>query len=88
MHKAITEHEPRAVIVDPLTNMADAGSKQDGTRMLLRLVDHLKAKQVTALFTSLTRAGDALESPTRTSAPSWMRGCSCATWRPAVSATA
>lgn len=62
MHKAITDHSPRAVVVDPLTNVIDAGSKHDGSRMLLRLIDHLKNQQVTALFTSLTHGGDALES--------------------------
>lgn len=62
MHKAIGEHAPRAVVVDPLTNIQEAGTQQETNRMLLRLVDHLKGRQITSVFTSLTHGGDALEA--------------------------
>jgi len=61
MHKAIDEHRPTAVVVDPLTNLVQAGSAQETSRMLLRLVDHLKTRQVTTTFTSLTRGGGPIE---------------------------
>jgi circadian clock protein KaiC len=61
MHRALVQHDPRTVIVDPLTNIAESGSGPDATRMLLRLVDHLKAREITALFTSLTHGGAATE---------------------------
>jgi circadian clock protein KaiC len=61
MHRALDEHDPRAVAIDPLTNLSDAGSGLEANRMLLRLVDHLKSKLVTAVFTSLTHGGSALE---------------------------
>src|SRR5579883_2258403 len=62
MHRAIDGHQPRAVVIDPLSNMSDAGSSLEANRMLLRLVDHLKSKQITAVFTSLTQGGSALEA--------------------------
>jgi circadian clock protein KaiC len=61
IHKLIAEFEPRVVIVDPVTNLSSAGSGQEVHGMLLRLVDFLKSKQITAFFTSLTSGGDALE---------------------------
>jgi circadian clock protein KaiC len=61
MHKQIVEFEPRAVIIDPLTNFTSVGSTTEVRSMLVRLIDMLKSKQITAVFTSLTSGGDALE---------------------------
>src|SRR5262249_5464321 len=61
MHKLVNEFRPTVVIVDPLTNFVSAGSAQEVNAMLLRLVDLLKAEEITALFTALTSGGDALE---------------------------
>ncbi len=55
MHKQIVNFEPRNVVLDPITDFESAGSRDDAKAMLLRLVDFLKVRQVTALFTSLTR---------------------------------
>jgi circadian clock protein KaiC len=49
------------VIIDPLTNFTSVGTENEARSMLMRLIDMLKAKQITALFTSLTAGGDALE---------------------------
>jgi circadian clock protein KaiC len=59
MHKAIVDNRPKAIIVDPITNFVRGGSIQDATNMLVRLVDHLKTSQITALFTDLNH-GDPL----------------------------
>src|SRR5436190_23733056 len=64
MHKVIRESAPSAVIVDPLTSLAEAGAEEDLTQMVLRLVDFLKANGVTSLFTSLTHGGESLEATT------------------------
>jgi circadian clock protein KaiC len=61
MYRAVAEHEPRAVVIDPLTNLQGAGTRHETGLMLLRLIDHLKALQVTAMFTSLTHGGSAVE---------------------------
>ena len=61
MSAEIVAFNPSLVIVDPVTNLTSAGSDAELNAMLMRLIDFLKAKQVTALFTSLTSGGEALE---------------------------
>lgn len=61
MHKQIVEFQPRVVIIDPLTNFTSVGSTTEVRAMLMRLIDLLKSKQITAMFTSLTAGGDFLE---------------------------
>ena len=62
IHKMISAFKPSAVIVDPISNLIDSGTQQEARTMLLRLVDFLKSKRVTALFTHLTSGGSALEA--------------------------
>ena len=61
LHDLITRFQPRVVVVDPITTFVSSGNSVESEGMLLRLIDFLKAKQITAVFTSLTRGGDALE---------------------------
>ena len=61
IHKMVAELKPAAVIVDPISNFIDTGTAQDAQAMLLRLVDFLKEKQITALFTHLNSGGSAME---------------------------
>jgi circadian clock protein KaiC len=62
MHKHVRDFEPRLVIVDPISNLAEAGTVRDAGAMLTRLLDFLKAQQVTAVFTSLTSGNSAREA--------------------------
>lgn len=62
MHKEIDEFRPGAVVIDPLTNLLNIGDENEVRSALLRLVDLLKVRQITGVFTSLTHGGDALES--------------------------
>jgi circadian clock protein KaiC len=62
IHKMVTELQPRTVIVDPISNFIASGTAVDAQAMLLRLIDFLKAKQITALFTHLTSGGKAAEA--------------------------
>jgi hypothetical protein len=57
----IVNFQPRVVIVDPITSLMDAGTDSECRGMVTRLVDYLKAGQVTTLFTSLTQGGHALQ---------------------------
>jgi len=57
LHKLVSDFQPRVVIVDPLTNFLKAGTSAEAEGMLTRLIDFLKARQVTAFFTSLTSGG-------------------------------
>jgi circadian clock protein KaiC len=60
MHKAINRFNPTIVIVDPLNSFTDGSNTNAVKAMLVRLVDFLKLKHITSLFTSLT-SGSQLE---------------------------
>ncbi len=62
IHKMVTEFRPAAVVIDPISNFSSSGSTSDAALMLLRLVDYLKAQQVTAFLTHLTSGGNAAEA--------------------------
>jgi circadian clock protein KaiC len=49
------------VIIDPVSNFSSAGSGSDAEAMVLRLIDFLKSRQITAMFVNLTAGGDAWE---------------------------
>jgi circadian clock protein KaiC len=55
MHRDVAEFAPAAVVIDPLSSLLHAGDVQDAQAMILRLVDFLKARGITTVFTSLTR---------------------------------
>ena len=61
MHRLIDDWEPRVVVVDPITNMTVVGSEIEVKAMLARLIDFMKLRQITALFTSLTQGGVSAE---------------------------
>lgn len=61
MFKEIAAFQPHVVIVDPITSLMDLGTNSEGKGMVTRLIDYLKAGQVTTLFTSLTQGGHALQ---------------------------
>ena len=61
MHKAINAFKPKVVIVDPLNSFVMGGNATEVKTMLMRLVDFLKMKEITGLFTNLTAGGGALE---------------------------
>jgi circadian clock protein KaiC len=51
-YQAIDEFKPSVVVLDPITDFASIGNKNEIRAMMTRLVDHLKTKGVTALLTS------------------------------------
>jgi circadian clock protein KaiC len=57
----IDETQPKAVVVDPITNLNTVGTGGEVKAAVTRLIDFLKMKGVTALFTSLTGGGDNAE---------------------------
>ena len=54
IHKIIKEFNPSIVVVDPVTGLLHAGTPFETRSILLRLIDFLKEKQITALLTTLT----------------------------------
>jgi circadian clock protein KaiC len=63
MHKMVRDFEPRVVILDPISNFIAAATALDAQSMLIRMIDFLKMRQVTGLFTNLT-GGDSLREQT------------------------
>jgi len=61
MYKMVMDFKPKVVIIDPVTNLIAIGSDTEVKSMLARLIDFLKANQITALFTNLSHAGGTLE---------------------------
>jgi circadian clock protein KaiC len=61
IHKVITEFDPQVVVVDPITNFLAVGDEMETKGMLTRLIDLLKTRQITAMFTSLTGSTSEIE---------------------------
>jgi circadian clock protein KaiC len=61
MHNLVNEFQPTAVLVDPVTNLITIGEQREVQAMLARLIDFLKNRGITALFTSLTPGGQTAE---------------------------
>jgi circadian clock protein KaiC len=54
IHKHVRRFKPKAVILDPITNLVTVGTVSDVKSMLIRLIDFLQAEQITVLFTALS----------------------------------
>ncbi len=61
VHKLVNEFQPDVVIVDPISNLLSVGSDLQIRSMLTRMIDYIKANQITALFTDLTLGGEVAE---------------------------
>ena len=61
MYKEIEAFRPSVVILDPMTSLLIAGSESETKSMVTRLIDFLKSKGITSLFTSLTHVGSPLQ---------------------------
>ncbi|KQB42775.1 circadian clock protein KaiC [Flavobacterium aquidurense] len=60
LRKLIREFKPTTIIIDPISNLITVGSEHEVRSMLVRLIDMLKANNITALFTSLNKQTDNL----------------------------
>jgi circadian clock protein KaiC len=61
IHKIVQDFQPRVVVIDPIGSLIQAGNQRDAHIMIVRLIDFLKQKQITAFLTNLTSGGAALE---------------------------
>lgn len=57
IHKLVEQFEPSIVVMDPVTNLTSIGTLAEITAMLTRVIDYMKQRGATALFTSLTAGG-------------------------------
>jgi circadian clock protein KaiC len=53
MHAQIEQFQPEVVVMDPISNMVAMGSEREVNSMLSRLIDFLKGRGITAVFTTL-----------------------------------
>ena len=72
LHKLVTEFRPEAIIMDPITNLTSVGDDMEIKAMLTRVIDFLKGRGITAIFTSLTSAGSASEVGVSSLMDAWM----------------
>jgi circadian clock protein KaiC len=61
IYNEIQEFKPSVVVIDPVTNLVAAGDLLAVKAMLTRLIDFLKLKHVTAMFTNLIFGSGVLE---------------------------
>jgi circadian clock protein KaiC len=61
IHKVVQEFQPKVVVLDPVGSLIEAGNRRDAHSMLIRLIDFLKLREITAFLTNLTSGGDSLE---------------------------
>ena len=54
IHKHVKRFKPKAVILDPITNLITVGSVSEVKSMLIRLIDFLQTEQITVMFTALS----------------------------------
>jgi circadian clock protein KaiC len=58
MLKHIDDIQPRIVVLDPISSFEAAGTQLDAHAMLVRVIDLLKARTITTLFTSLATGAE------------------------------
>jgi len=61
IHRIVQTFQPKVVVLDPVGSLIQAGNLRDAHTMLIRLIDFLKQRGVTAFLTNLTSGGEALE---------------------------
>jgi circadian clock protein KaiC len=62
IHKMVAQFDPAAVVIDPISNFINTSTAIETQSMLLRLIDFLKSRQITALFTHLTSGNSVIEA--------------------------
>jgi len=60
-HNVIEEFKPQVFIVDPISNLINAGTAPEVKSILTRLIDFLKMQKISTLLTDLTHFGNSLE---------------------------
>lgn len=62
IHKLVEKWNPAAIVVDPITNLLTGTSELEAKSMLMRLIDFLKTRGITAMLVDLTSRNEDLES--------------------------
>jgi circadian clock protein KaiC len=54
MQNVVASFKPIVTVIDPVTNLMTVGTSGDVQAMLIRIIDHLKTENITAMLASLT----------------------------------
>jgi circadian clock protein KaiC len=78
IHKLLDRFKAKTVIIDPISSLITIGSSSEVRAMLVRLIDMMKVKQITALLTALTHLenkeyGDITVDAVSSLADTWIR---------------
>lgn len=57
MHRAVEDLDPAVVVVDPISNVTAVAVAEDVKNMLAKMIDYLKGRGITAMFTDLSHPG-------------------------------
>ena len=58
LYKLLAEFKPKSVVIDPITSLVGQGEAAEVESMLTRMIDALKSRGITGLFTSLVSSRD------------------------------
>ena len=61
LHQLVAKFQPSCVIFDPISSLDSAGTMPQVKSFMMRLIDFLKSKQITAILTNLVSGGKALQ---------------------------
>jgi circadian clock protein KaiC len=56
LHSLVEEFKPEVMVFDPISNLGAVGRQDEVDAMLVRMIDFLKNRAITAVFTCLTSA--------------------------------
>jgi circadian clock protein KaiC len=62
MLNLLEEIQPAVIVIDPISNMNSVAEMKEVKEMLTRIIDYMKMKGITALFTDLSHFGSSLET--------------------------
>jgi len=57
LYENIESFRPDVVVLDPITDLIEVGTKKEVRGMLIRIIDHMKNKLMTIVFTALVNRG-------------------------------
>lgn len=73
LHRHVEDVAPSVVVLDPITDFQAIGSSNDIKAMLMRMVDFLKQRSITAVFTSLSGRRDVEDTSVSSLIDSWIQ---------------
>ena len=57
IHKEVNDFEPNVVVIDTISNLGSSAGEQEIKGLMSRMIDFMKMRKITALFTDLTHGG-------------------------------